>query len=376
MPTVTQDEFEQLVIAGQIVGFTLDTTEFFHVGYNYQAPSFKALGQFVGRATDVIFSEVVLGEVHDDVRDDIQKKADLVRTGLNQVSKAAGLGFNVEKLITDIGMPDPSNRAQELLDAFVDRIKAVLVAADDGPTVRKLTDLYFGSQPPFSKKAEKKNEFPDAIALLSLEHWAAQKGGLVLAVSGDGDWKRFAADSKHLVCVSQLTAALDLFNRIDAAVAKRIATGLTNRTAGQLIGRIDSLLESAVEIFEVDATAPYYFEVDDEYATINSWSVDGARFDVLGSDSESVTIAFNVSVKAIFHASFSFTVRDGIDKDYIGIGGAEALKEESFDLQVVVTVGRDDEGPDPDILEIDSEGPSISVDFGYLEVDYGDDHDS
>lgn len=375
MPIVTDKELEQMVNDGRIAGFTLDTTEFFHVGYNFQAPSFKALAQFADTDTEVIFSEVVLREVHADVRDDIQKKAEIVRSGLNQVSKAAALGFEVKKLMADIGVPDASTRAQELLDTFVTGIGATCVLVDEGPSVRKLHDLYFASSPPFSNKADKKNEFPDAIALLSLEHWAAKKGGMVLAVSGDGDWKRFAAQSEHLLCVQKLTSALDLFNRSDGVVAKRLAMNLANKTAEELIGRIDSLLESAVETFEVDASAAYYFDFEDEYASIDDWWIADENFNVLGSDSDSVTVAFTVAVKATFHASFQFTVRDGIDKDYIGIGGTEATKEETFDLQVIVTVDRDDEGPDPAIIEIDSEGPPISVDFGYVEVDYGDDHD-
>lgn len=52
-----------------------------------------------------------------------------------------------------------------------------------------------------------------------------------------------------------------------------------------------------------------------------------------------------------------------------------AIIEETFSLQIVVTVGRDDDSPDPDILDIEAEGPSIAVNFGYVDVDYGDEPD-
>lgn len=246
---------------------------------------------------------------------------------------------------------------------------------DEGATSRKLHDLYFAAKPPFAKKAEKKSEFPDAMALLSLEHWAEEHGGFVLAVSGDGDWKRFAMSSEHIICMPQLAATLSLFNTSDAVVAARLSANLLADTAVQLKARIDSILESTVETFEIEANAPYYYETEDEEATIDSWSVNDYQFDVIDSDDESVTIAFTVTVNAIFNAGFTFEVRDSIDKDYITIGGTRAAKEETFSLQIVVSVGREDDNPDPDILDIEAEGPSITVNFGYVEVDFGDEPD-
>jgi hypothetical protein len=46
MPKKTDYELEQLVQAGEIAGFTLDTTEFHHAGYNFKSKILKALGQF------------------------------------------------------------------------------------------------------------------------------------------------------------------------------------------------------------------------------------------------------------------------------------------------------------------------------------------
>lgn len=375
MPNVTQAELEALVDRNEIVGLTLDTTEFFHVGYNYETPSFKALGQFAGTPITIIFSEVVLSEVHADVRDDIEKKTELVRTGLNQVSKAARLGLDIKQLMADLSLPDASVRSKDSLDAFINKIEGEHVLVDAGVTPRKLHDLYFAAEPPFSRKAEKKSEFPDAMALLSLEHWAETHGGIVLAVSGDGDWKRFAASSKHIICVPQLAAALSLFNRSDAVVAGRLSANLLADTAVHLKDRIDTILESTVETFEIEASAPYYYETEDEVATINGWSVDDYLFDVIDSDDDSVTIAFTITVNATLNAGFTFEVRDSIERDYITIGGTRAAKEETFTLQIVVSIGRDDDGPDPDILDIEAEGPSIAVNFGYVDVDYGDEPD-
>lgn len=374
MPKKTEQELKQLVEAGEIAGFTLDTTEFHHAGYNFQSKILKALGQFTDTDVTLLFSEVVLNEVHAHIRDDMKAKSEQLRSALRQVGKAAAIDLDPAKTMLDVGIPaDPGSRASQLIDAFLLEVGAWRLLVDDGPTVRQLHDLYFGFRPPFSAKADKKSEFPDAIALLSLQLWAAQQDGFVIAVSNDGDWGRFAEQSPRVIVLPALAPALNLFNRDDAFVAARLAANLAAGTALSLRASIDAALEGAVEVFNVEASAPYYYETDDEYATINGWEVAEPRFDVVDSDAEFVTLAFPLAVKATFEASFSFTVRDGIDKDYIGIGGAQASTTKNFDSQVLVTVARDDDGPDPEVVDLEIDTSSLSVDFGHVEVDYGDD---
>jgi hypothetical protein len=376
MPKKTEQELAQLVHDGEIVGFTLDTTEFHHLGYNYQSKILQALRQFAETDVTLLFSEVVLSEVHAHVRDDLETKSEMLRSALRQVGKAAVLGLDPNQTMVDVGIPeDLEARSAELLDAYVAAVGAERLLVEAGPTVRQLHDLYFGSRPPFSTKADKKSEFPDAMALLSLEHWAAEQGGFVLVVSGDGDWARFAEQSPHLIRVPQLAAALNLFNGDDAFVAARLAANLADGTALLLKASIQSALEDSVEIFDIEASAPYYYESEGDHATIDEWAVAEPRFDVLTSDPNFVTVAFPVAVKATFHASFSFSVRDGIDKDYIGIGGAQSTKSEEFAVQVVLTVARDDDGPNPEVVDLETDASSLSVDFGNVEVDYGDHRD-
>jgi nucleotide-binding universal stress UspA family protein len=376
MPHMTEDELKQMVEAGKIVGFTLDTTEFHHAGYNFQSKILKALGQFSHTNVTLLFSEVVLNEVHAHISDELKAKSEQLRSALRQVAKSAAITLDPVKTMQDAGIPEnASARAAELIDAFLAAIGALRLTVDDGPTVRQLHDLYFGSNPPFSAKVDKKSEFPDAIALLSLQHWAEKQDGFVLAVSNDGDWGRFAKESPRVIVLSALAPALNLFNKDDAFVAARLAANLAAGSALSLRASIDAALDDAVEVFELEASAPYYYETDDECASINGWEVAEPRFDVVSSDAEFVTLAFPLAVKATFEASFSFTMRDGIDKDYIGIGAAQASTTETFDSQVLVTIARDDENSDPEVVELEIDMPTLSVDFGYVEVDYGDDRD-
>lgn len=373
MPSKTEQELKELVDSGKIVGFTLDTTEFHHVGYNFDAKLLTALGQFSDTNVTLLFSEVILSEVHTHIAHGIEAKSDNLRSALRQVGKSAGFGIDTTAIMTNMGVPeDASLRATELIEAYLSSVSAERLCVDVGPTVRKLHDLYFSSAPPFSTKADKKNEFPDAMALLSLEHWGEQQDGLVLAISNDGDWRRFADHSPRVIVLPAIAPALNLFNGDDAFVAARLAANMAGENAVAVKASIDAALEGVIELFDVEANAPYYYETEDEYGTIKEWAVAEPRFDVVASEAEFVTLAFPLNVTATFEASFSFTVRDGIDKDYISIGGTRASITETFDAQVLVTIARDDDGPDPEVVDLEIEVGGLMVDFGYVEVDYGD----
>lgn len=376
MPRKTEEEIVDLIDAGQVIGFTLDTTEFHHLGYNFQSKSLLAVGQFKRTNIKAIFSEVVLNEVHAHLRDNIKGKIDAARSGLRQIAKAAALEFDVKEAMEGLGIPvDASEKSRQMLDDYVEQVEAEKISVDHGVSLRRLHDLYFASEAPFSSKNEKKNEFPDAISLLSLEHWAQEAGGFLLAVSSDGDWARFASQSDHIICVPQLARALNLFNRDYQFVAARLLMNLENGNALKLKALINTQVERALEEIDIEANAPYYYESEDEYGTVDSWSVDGGNFNVLDYDDETVTVSFLIEVTANFHATFSFSVWDSIDKDHVGIGGAQAQTSETFDLEIIATVDRDDDSPDPDISSLEAGGQVPTVDFGHVEADFGDDRE-
>src|SRR5262249_33691704 len=102
---------------------------------------------------------------------------------------------------------DTTALAQARLNAFFDAIGARIIPFET-VTVSKLLDLYFAPAPPFSASGKKKSEFPDAIALLSLETWARTKGKRILAVSADKDWITFAEQCDHIDVVPKLENGL------------------------------------------------------------------------------------------------------------------------------------------------------------------------
>ena len=83
---------------------------------------------------------------------------------------------------------DPEVVARERIDRYLKSVDATVVPAKGHVDIDELLRIYFEGTAPFSKEGKKKNEFPDAIALLSLEDWARNNAATLIAVSTDKDW--------------------------------------------------------------------------------------------------------------------------------------------------------------------------------------------
>ena len=75
--------------------------------------------------------------------------------------------------------------------------------------MKRLIAMYFEPSPPFEGTGKKKNEFPDAIALITLEDWAREPEKKILAVSKDHGWVSFAEKSEFIDINKELPAALE-----------------------------------------------------------------------------------------------------------------------------------------------------------------------
>ena len=330
-----------------------------------------SLEQFKATNIKVVLSEMVLGEVHAHIAQRMVEAADKAGAAINQFVKSWRHDSDFAAVAADLGLDaDPQARARTLLDAFVDRVEGHTVAVDHGVSVRELHDRYFSARPPFSTKADKKNEFPDAIALLSLEAWAREGGRMVLAVSDDGDWKAFAEQSDHVVCLPKIAPALNLFNREESVFAARVAAGLRSGAAARLHAAIESKLESLIETFEIEASAPYFYEEETGLSRVVSWRIDDDMvFDIVASGADSVSLAIGIKLEAEFKAHFSFLKWDSEDREYVNVGRSHAQLVETLDVPIVATVSKK-EGDDPEPIEVDAEGRHASIDFGYVEPDY------
>lgn len=192
MPAKTIDEIKQMIAADEFAGVTLDTSIFDQYDCNLRFRTLQALKQFRDTGISVILSTITTSEVKAHLTGSFGEAATKLKQALNQYDRTWQLNLDKAKIGADLGVDEaPSAKAAAMIDEFLGATGATLLPIPQGLAIQQVVDLYFGGQPPFAPKGDKKSEFPDAIALLSLEAWA-DANGAVLAVSRDGDWKRYA----------------------------------------------------------------------------------------------------------------------------------------------------------------------------------------
>jgi hypothetical protein len=81
-----------------------------------------------------------------------------------------------------------------------------------------------------------------------------------------------------------------------------------------------------------------------------------------------------LELKVHAQASFSLSVYDSIDNDYTPMGSADAETEETFEVAVLVTFQGDFNSEDVEISAAEVVDGPLSIDFGYIEPDRGDDY--
>lgn len=367
MPKLTPEELKARVAAGKVGAISLDTSIFdrhqCHLGY----ASLRKLDQFRDSHIDVLISEIVANEVVAHIARDAEKSQRDLQNSLKTHARRWTLDTEQAKAPQSFQLAvNPTIAAQEQFDAYKEAIGAEIVpAAFSSMTADTVFARYFAKQPPFEKAEKKKNEFPDAFALASLEEHGAEQEQLILCVSGDGGWRDFAGASEHLVCVEDLDGALSLFNEAGQVVADRVLDLLRKDETPTISDGIDSEFAYRLDNdFDCEADSFANFEVEPESVALQSidWAAVPAPT-VIAVDADSVTFTLDLKAVVSYGADFSFYVRDSIDKDYVGLGGTHASKDQEDYFRIVLSVSREMEG-EPELFEAELARKRVVVDFG------------
>lgn len=377
---MTAEEIKQGIECGEIKAITLDTSVFDQKQNGLEYGLLRQMEQFNDAITTVVFSDVVLREVEDHIK----KAATESQAAMKAALKAVGNSWQVQKETRDatfeayFGASSPGAIAKKRVGDFVDRTGAEVVKAGDAVDVHELVDRYFTPKPPFSEKVEKKSEFPDALALLSLERWADDNGETVLVVARDGDWEAYCDTSERLVVINDLQEALALFQPQTADhLCKKLVEQIR---AGDPLGFVDAIeqainlnLESQLE-FLPDADSSFYFEwdwpeVSLEFIGIHGFDDEDFQLEAVSFTDDKLVVALKVDVNAELDCSFDFSTYDSIDKDYVSMGSGSSSA--SIDLVVDILVTLVGVMPEcEEIEEVEIMKQSVDVDFGYIEPDW------
>ena len=340
----------------------------------------RHMGQFKDSTIDVVMPDVVSLELlaH------LEKGASSALSELTAALKKIGGSWNISRELRNemtaklLEGEHPKEHAQRRFGSFVERTSCQIIKAEDHVKTSDVIARYFSADPPFSTNEIKKHEFPDAYALLTLESWARNNSTKVLIVSNDSDWVSFCKDKDNLIVVNQLAVALGYFHR-NASVAANLLRDFYQRGKSlELLEEVEQAIQNHVEYMSFDAyyesAFPCDADIQDVSAVDFSFDDEDEIFNPIDSGEDFLATETTVTVTLEVNCNFLFTVRDGIDKDYVPIGSASISKKTDLTLPIVISFGGDF-GKAPEILEIEITGNRHAINYGYVDPDYGSECD-
>lgn len=371
MPTMTEYEIQEAVDKGRISALTLDTSLFDKYGCNLDFKVFEALGQFKKSKVAVVLSEVVAGEIANHITRDCETTQNELKTAIKKFRKRWKLAATFDTgLEREISIPVATSVEAQMSSFLAMSGASVVLATADPKVAPEVVRRYFALEVPFENNKEKKSEFPDAFALLSLEADAKARGGLTLCVSLDKGWQAFCTNSDHLVCMEDLADALGMFKHAGSEVAKSTVQLWRENRAPQLVQQVEGAIEYALDglDFYPDATMPTAHESSPHSATLQTLTADtSSPPTVISSDAETVTFRTKVQGLVSFEAEFQAYSYDSLDRDNVPLGSVMATTEQPLTFDLVITVSRKI-NEEPEVLDVDVAPIRVSIDFGYVDV--------
>ena len=321
----------------------LDTEVFRRENLAFDSARFERLAELVEEnEVEVYLTDVVDGEVRRAITSQIHAGVELLREEptrrtLNVLAKGA-----IPKLKDLLKAPKESELIETLIREYedlLDRLDVEVISTDD-VSVKTLRDQYFGVIPPFGHKAEKKHEFPDAISVLGVKKWAANRGEPVIMVSGDKGIAAALEGAEGIKHVPDLRDVIDAVLRILKVVADP-----------------EGLLEAKREEIETrvrDEFEHLGFYIDGEWGEVSEAIVESVHIGgvYLAERKENVvTLEFEAEIRYSASLTFDDPERTAYDSE---TGGTYVFGSVSRDIRDTAWV----EGEV--VLEIDIHDPSKS----------------
>jgi len=370
MPTVTEEEIRNAIGDGTIGAVSLDTNVFDHNGCKLNVAPLSNLDQFKDTPIRVLFSEIIARETKRHISGMAKDTNTKLASALHNHKKRWEEEYDIAALSETLGLNrDCDQAAVEQFEAYVEYIGATIIPVNGHVNIDRLTDLYFNILPPFEKKPGKKKEFPDALALLSLEAWANSHNKKILIVSRDGGWKEFADQSDCLICVEDIETTLNHFNQAGRFVAERAIAMLRNGEAPEFHHEIEITIQARLDDndYSIDADSHLSLDVKPEHAALQHWEIpEHALPLIIAADDETVTFSIDLECIVEFCANFLFFDYDEIAKEYVSMGSWDICRENKMTMSAVITIAREF---DQELKVFHSEITTqrIEAQFGYIE---------
>jgi hypothetical protein len=364
---------------------TIDNSTLKNEGYRFNEGLLKQMEQFANGPVKVIQTDIVHNEAKRHIADVIVNSRSSIEKALRSAS--IQLQIDTSDIAAASDLLSISGDALEIADKrlreYYAKISAEVLESHKYIDFERLLKSYFDTKAPFEGAKDKKNEFPDAIALISLERWADEHDINIIAVSSDKGWADFAEQSDRITVIDKLSNAIAKFqphnqvNNIIEFIRKDALLEKENVVLSKIEEAIASSLESAI-IF-AEASSAYRFEDSDVYATYIEHELDVdedglVSVNIVRIEDDIIVLQVNAIVVCEISADFSFYVRDDIDKDEFVIGSTSCCVEDSYETDILISLtGNFSKGfENIEVANIEVIETIKSTEFGEIEPDWRD----
>lgn len=331
---------------------TIDNSTLKGEGYRFFEGMLFQMRQFKQSPVKVIQTDIVHNEAIKHISEEITKARSSIEQALRSANKHLKIKPDQILQATDLLSVDGSDRevAEQRLIKFYNYVGAEKICSADLVELNVLMDMYFEEDAPFEAGKDKKNEFPDAIALLSIEKWAELNETNVIAVSQDKGWKNFSQNSNRITVLASLSEALERFqphNKVSSIIAHIREDSLLSEE-NHVLKEIESSLIDSIEGYDIfiEADSQFYFEYDDVSASYLEHELDVDQngltaIRIVRIDDENIVLKTGATVTVEVEANFDFSVRDPVDRDYVGMGSSVCKTTETYHTDILITLSGD-----------------------------------
>ncbi len=355
---------------------TIDTSIFEGENFNLENGLLAKFQQF-SRTPDIKFivSDIVL-------RETISHMEEKTKSAISNYNKALknGLFYRIDKDITEekiktIKTWDERDLVRTRLEEYANKTGLQVIPAQN-IDIQKIIKQYFNKKPPFSEK--KKDEFPDALALQSLENWATEKNKKVLVISCDKDWQAYCHNNDNLICVKTIKEALSSLYKSENFILQLLKDIFSDYAKYEyLMNRINEEIMNSSDRLSINIDVISSCKYNEDYLEFDFLDVyfpDANAIEIIDYNEEEKIVSFSIPAELNFtiESGYSFYLTD--EGDDIVIGNNVFNDELEFNTNLIISIKLDEEAlENSEVASVDykdytfnhsiSLGPDFSGDY-------------
>lgn len=356
---------------------TLDTCILEKENFNLENGLLAKFEQF-SRISNIEFivSDIVL-------RETISHMEEKTKSAISNYNKALknGLFYRIDKDITEekiktIKIWDERDFVKTRLEEYANKTGLQVIPAKN-IDIQKIIKQYFNKKPPFSEK--KKDEFPDALALQSLENWATEKNKKVLVISCDKDWQAYCHNNDNLICAKTIEEALSSLYKSESFILQLLKDIFSDYDKyARIMNRINEEIMKSSDRLSINIDVTSSCKYNEDYLEFDFWEVffpDADSIEIIDYDEDQKIVSFSIPAELNFTIESGYTFYLTDEGEDIDIGNNTFNDELEFNTNLIISIQLDEDTlEDSEIISVDYKDYTFNHSIS-LEPDFSDDYD-